>query len=106
MFLRLLLSGVMAASLMTLVSQASADDQIGTHMGIVVSVEGNKLTMSDKYGKNEHSHMVPASATITCDGKACRLQDLKKGMVVSVTIEKQGEKNAVTRIDAKQASPR
>ncbi len=106
MFLRILLGGVLVAGLMSIAAlEATAEDKPGTHTGIVVGVEGTTLTMTDKDGKNEHTHAVPASAAITCDGKACALKDLKKGMLVAVTVEKQGEKNVVTRIDAKKEAP-
>ena len=68
-------------------------------------MEGDKLTMTGKDGKNEHTHLVPATAMITYDGKVCRLQDLKKGMQIAVTMEKRGDKTLVTRVDAQQAAP-
>src|SRR5262245_37903842 len=79
---------------------ARADSKTATHKGLVVSVEANKLTMSDVDGKNLHSHMIPNAAAVTCDGKVCRLQDLKKGMHVVVTTEQQGNNNVVTLIEA------
>jgi Cu/Ag efflux protein CusF len=85
-------------------AQSFADDvQPGTHEGKVVKVETDKLTMTDKDGKNEHTHMIPADAKITCEGKDCKLTDLKAGYPVKITVEKKGEKNVVTKIDAKKA---
>jgi hypothetical protein len=81
---------------------AMADDKPGTHEGKVVSVAGDKLTMTDKDGKNEHSHMVPRDAKVTCDGKDCKLEDLKKGYGVRVTIEKKGDKTVVTKIEGRK----
>jgi hypothetical protein len=75
------------------------------HEGIVVGIEGNKLIMTDKAGKNQHMHVVPTSAIITCDGKECRLQDLQKGFVVKVTMEQKGAEIMVTRIEAKKNNP-
>jgi hypothetical protein len=40
--------------------------------------------MTDNNGK-EHSHMLATDARITCDGKACRLTDLKPGQKIRVT---------------------
>jgi hypothetical protein len=80
-----------------------ADDKPGTHEGTVVKAENGKLTMMSKDTKREHSHDIPATAKITCDGKDCKLEDLKKGYNVRVTVEKQGERNVVTRIDARKA---
>jgi hypothetical protein len=72
-----------------------------THEGKVVSVSGTKLTMTDKSGKNQHTHVIADTTTITCDGKVCKLEDLKKGMYVKVTTKK-GDKTAVLRVDAKK----
>jgi hypothetical protein len=77
-------------------------NKANTHEGKVVSVEGNKLIMVDKEGKNEHTHQVADDAQITCDGKKCSLEDLKKGMRVRVTTDK--EKKVATRIEARKAS--
>src|SRR5439155_3313166 len=65
----------------------------GTHEGKVVKVDGAKLTMSVKDEK--HTHAVPADAKITCDGKDCKLSDLKEGFFVKVTAEKKGDKNVI-----------
>jgi len=99
MVTRLLIACFAALTLVAFASSnawAKADDKGDTHSGVVVSAEGGKLTMSDKDGKNEHSHDVAADAKISCDGKACKLEDLKKGASVKVTIK---EKKAV-RIEA------
>jgi len=84
-------------------SKKSGDDK-GTggksHSGWFVSAKGNKLVMKDKEGKNEHTHMVAEDAKITCDGKECKLSDLKKGTMIHVTVKKEGEHNVVTRVDA------
>src|SRR5439155_25366559 len=64
----------------------AADEQI--HEGKIVKVADGKLTMTDKDGKNEHTHMVPATTLIKCDGKECKLEDLKEGFTVKVTTNK------------------
>ncbi|MCI0699564.1 MAG: hypothetical protein L0241_00565 [Planctomycetia bacterium] len=79
------------------------DPKPGTHEGKVVKVQAGKLTMTDKDGKNEHSHIVPATAKITLDGKAAKLTDLKPGQPVKVKIEKKEDKLVVVSIDAKKA---
>jgi len=81
---------------MTVQAAALAD----AHEGVVVKAGAGKLTMTDKDGKNEHSHDVAADAKISRDGKDCRLEDLKKGDKVKVTTEKKGGKEAATRIEA------
>ena len=91
---------VAAITVLSNVTLAAKDDAPGdTHSGVVVSAGDGKLTMSDKDGKNEHSHDVAASAKISCDGKECKLEDLKKGTSVKVTTK---DKKAV-KIEAKTA---
>jgi hypothetical protein len=72
-----------------------------THDGFVVKAGDGKLTMADKDGKNEHTHDVDKAAQITCDGKDCKLEDLKKGVAVKVTAEKKGDKSVALKIEAK-----
>ena len=71
----------------------------GTHEGKVVKVEAGKLTMTDKDGKNEHSHAVAKDAKITIDGKDGKLTDLKKGDKITVTM---GADKKVTKIEVKR----
>lgn len=77
-------------------------DEAKTHEGIVVKAGEGKLTMTDKDGKNEHTHNVAADAVIRCDNKECKLDDLKKGYKVKVTVEKKDDKERVTRIEAQK----
>jgi len=71
-----------------------AEDKDNTHDGKVVSTDDGKLTMTDAEGK-EHTHTVSAKATITCDGKKCKLEDLKKGTKIRVTTKKGDPKVAL-----------
>jgi hypothetical protein len=73
-----------------------------THAGVVVSTVDGKLTMMGK-DKKEHTHAVAKDAAVTCDGKECKLEDLKKGQRVTVTVEKQGDDVVITKIEAKAA---
>jgi len=94
--------GVFAAMLVLMwVTSASRAEDV--HKGKVVSVSNGKLTMTDMDGKNEHSHMVPAGATITCDGQTCKLDDLTKDCLVTVTREKKGDAMVVTKVEAKKS---
>jgi len=43
--------------------------------------------MTDKDGKGEHSHMIPAQSKITRDDRTVKLGDLKKGDWVKVTMD-------------------
>jgi len=65
------------------VQTAFAEEKV--HEGKIVKAGGGKLTMTDKDGKNEHTHDVAKDAKITCDGKECKLEDLKVGSNVKVT---------------------
>jgi hypothetical protein len=69
-----------------------------THDGKVVSVAGGKLVMTGKDDK-EHSHTLAADAKVTCDAKACKLDDLKIGMKVRVTT-KGDDRLIATRVEA------
>jgi Cu/Ag efflux protein CusF len=93
-----------AAMLVCWGAQSFADDvKPGTHEGKVVKAEVGKLTMTDKDGKNEHVHAIPVGTKITCDGKDCKLTDLKAGYPVKVTVEQKGDKSVVTKVEATKA---
>ena len=89
MFTRLLLTCVAALALTVLTTSAwaKADEKGNAHWGVVVSASAGKLTMSDKDGKSEHTHDVAKDAKISCNGKDCKLEDLKKGTAVKVTMK-------------------
>jgi hypothetical protein len=67
-----------------------------THEGKLVSVKQNKITMEVKGGK-EVSHDVAPTAKITCDGKDCKLSELKTNILIRVTVD---DANRATRIEA------
>lgn len=71
----------------------AADDNVVE--GKVVKIADGKLTISDKNDK-EHTCTVSKDAKITCDGKVCKLADLKTGVTVKVTVEKK----EATKVDA------
>jgi len=70
-----------------------------THTGKLVKIEGNKLTMSDREGKNEHTHTLAPDARITLDAKESKLADLKPGTMIKVTT-KDGDKNTAVKVEA------
>jgi len=74
------------------------------HEGKVVKVDGNKLTMSDKEGKNEHTHTLAPDAKVICDSKECKLADLKPGQRVKVTT-KEGDKTTALKVEASTKEP-
>jgi CTP-dependent riboflavin kinase len=69
-----------------------------SHDGKVVSITNEKLTMTDKDGK-EHSHVVAADSKVCLDGKAIKIADLKAGMRIRVTT-KSDSKDVAARIEA------
>jgi hypothetical protein len=92
-----LVLAVLALALFVALPVLAADDN--THEGKVVSTAGGKLVMTDKDGKVETTHTVAADAKITIDGKAGKLEDLKKGTFVRVTTAKD-DKTVAIAIDA------
>ncbi len=72
------------------------------HTGKVVQAGDGKLTMTDMDGTNQHTHNVAANATITSDGKPCRLDELQKGFQVKVTMG--AEPNTATKIEAQSVA--
>jgi len=101
--LPLLLALVAVAALVTpALAEKEKDKKDNTHSGVVVKAGDGKLTMTDKAGKNEHTHDVAKDAKITVDGKECKLEDLQKGAAITVTVENKGDKKVATRIEAKK----
>jgi hypothetical protein len=102
---------VLSLSLMTLalglfVSAAvTAQEKAGgalknTHEGTVVKVTAEKITMKGKGDTaKEHTHTLAANAKVTCDGKACKLEDLRPGQRVRVTT-KADDRTTAIRVDA------
>ena len=93
---------VLAVALFVAVPAGAADKDkadANTHMGKVVKVEGNKIVMVGKDGKDEHTHTLAPDAQITLDGKEAKLTDLKKDLFVRVTT-KEGDKNTALRVEA------
>jgi hypothetical protein len=79
------------------VSVAADKKDKNTHTGTLVSVTGNDFTMTAK-GK-EHKHTLAADAKVTCDGKTCKLDDLKAGTTIAVTT-REGDNRMATRVVA------
>jgi hypothetical protein len=106
MLYRTLSLSLAVAMALFVVSAASArpDTKEGTntHSGKFVNTKGtNQFVMTDKDGKTEHTHTLAADATITCDGKACKLSDLKSGTMIQVTVEEKDGKKVVTKVEGR-----
>jgi hypothetical protein len=50
-----------------------------------VEAEGNdKFIVTDLNGRNEYTHTLDRDAQVMCDGRACKLSDLKRGTLIRV----------------------
>jgi hypothetical protein len=97
------LSLALALALLVAASASARPDKEGTtHSGKFVVAKGEtQFTMTDQEGKAEHTHTLARSATITCDGKACKLSDLKAGTMIRVTVEERDGKKVVTKVEGR-----
>jgi hypothetical protein len=86
---------ILCAGMPVLADDKNAGD---THQGMVVSATADKLVMKSKDG-TEHSHTLAANARVMCDGKECKLVDLKPGQKIRVTTEK-GDKKVAIKVEA------
>ena len=91
---------VLTAVILLVGAPGLAQVKEGTHEGVVVKAGGEKLVMTDKDGKNQHIHTVSKTAKITLDNKEVRLDELRKGFSVMVTIEKEANQLVATKIAA------
>lgn len=73
------------------------------HEGKVVETGKDKLTMTKMDGSNQHSHTVATNAKITRDGKTAKLDDLKKGDVITVTLGEQSGKQVAIEIEGRSS---
>lgn len=69
-----------------------------THDGKFVSSTSSRFVMTGDDGK-EQTHTITDNTTVTCDGKNCKVSDLKAGTKIRITTKKSDEK-AVTCIEA------
>jgi Cu/Ag efflux protein CusF len=74
-----------------------------SHQGKVVETSAGQLVMTDQDGKNQHPMEVPASATVSRNGKEAKLTDLKAGDTITVTTDTKDGKSMVTKVEAKAA---
>jgi hypothetical protein len=80
-------------------AQLPAAQDANTHEGTIVSVTATKLVMKGKDDNKEHSHTLAPDAKVTCDGKACKLDDLRAGQRIRVTT-KAGDQATAIRVEA------
>jgi hypothetical protein len=80
-------------------AKADAKADASTVIGTVSVAANGQITVTDKDGK-DHALVVAKDAKISCDGAACKLEDLKKGAAVTVTLNA-NDKTMAQQIDAK-----
>lgn len=93
---------IVGAALAILTPQAEAALHAKTHEGIVVSTAENQLVMTDKDGKNEHTHMIDASVKVTLNGSPAKVTDLVAGDLLRVAVS---SGNKVMSVAAMRAAP-
>jgi hypothetical protein len=77
---------------------AKSDSKV---VGTITVAGDGKITVTDKDGK-DHAMTVAKDAKISCDGKDCKLEDLKKGATVTVGLNPD-HKDVAASIEAKSA---
>lgn len=75
-----------------------------THDGKFVSLEGDKLVMTESKGKEEQTRTTIAEVKVTCDGEVCKASDLKPGMRIRVTTQSK-DPHAAIQIEALKDNP-
>ena len=103
MFVRVILLAVTVLVPALWAAPAAEDEKPNVHEGKVVKAAEGKLIMTDKDGKNEHSHFVAKDVEVTVDGKGSKFEDLKLGQTIKVTTKKRDDKVLVVEIEAKKA---
>jgi hypothetical protein len=69
-----------------------------TFDGKIVSMTGDKLVMRNKDGK-EYTHTLAKDARLTCDGTACKADELRTGDRIRVTTKKD-DRNVATGVES------
>jgi hypothetical protein len=100
MFMRAIILATVALLLPAVWAAVAEDEKPNILEGKVKEVKSGdlKLVMTDKDGKNEHSHFVAKDAKIIIGGKAGTLGDLKPGQVIKVRTKKTDDKVQVVEI--------
>jgi uncharacterized protein (TIGR03000 family) len=72
--------------------------------GKVVSVNGDRLTITESTGNNQRTFQIPDATQITLNGQRVANDALKAGMQVSVSL-KQGTKDVANRVEVTSSAP-
>jgi len=103
MFMRTLGLGMMLFGLVA-VAEAGPKDDANSQSGSVVKAAMGKLVITGA-DKKEHSYSIGEKTTITVAGKTAKLEDLKKGSNVVVSLDKDGGVTSVTAAAEKASVP-
>ena len=74
------------------------------HDGKLVRISGDRLVMKDTEGSDEHTYALAVDAKVTCDGSDCGAADLKPGMRIRVTTDREAAQSAI-QVEALDKNP-
>jgi hypothetical protein len=74
-----------------------------TYEGTIQSAMAGKLVFTVKGETSDHTWTVAQGVKVKLNGKAAKLEDLKKGFVAKVIVQKDGSNMQVIEVDAKNA---
>ena len=70
--------------------------------GKVLAAGYGKLTIIDEASHTQLTQHVAADAAILCENKQCDLSDVRAGDLVTMTVDNDGNKPVVTKIEVKK----
>lgn len=94
-----LLCFVLLALILFMSTMTSAAE---TRQGKVLAAGYGKLTIIEATSHTQLTQDVAADAAILCENKTCDLADVKAGDMVTMTMDKDGGKSVVTKIEVKR----
>ncbi len=95
-----LLCFVLLALILFMSTMTSAAE---TRQGKVLAAGYGKLTIIEATSYTQLTQDVAADAAILCENKKCELSDVKAGDMVTMTMNKEGDKTVVTKIEVEKA---
>ena len=98
MMSRISFLAVLAVALVALAGPSLCAAEEKAQEATVVKAGDGKITLTFKGVEGKHNHDVAKDAKITLDDKKAKLEELKEGFPVKVTMD---DKFVVTKIDAK-----
>lgn len=96
----LVMEGVIA------ITVASLSGETRTQCGSVAGATRATLLVRDDDGRTTHAHMVRPSVPVTLNGEPVRLEELRIGDRVAVSLVREEGAAVVTTVEARSAAPR